>query len=449
MALEVVSRGRKHLIERDPAWADGRYRATFTIHDQHFADNNGAWQEVNEGLVADATDGYTRACTTCNHTLRVGAGGTRRWYPRRNVTTEYVAITGIEYYSTRWRNLNLPSVVWRNNGADWDLTNLSASLTNTWKRVKAEFVLKNSSAYTRLRFAVTLVGLTLGADWQLRNASNEIVGSIDPPTAQDANGATVPVTGTYAGGYVEWSVTTTGATFPVYVDPTFTDGTPGPPTTDAFTSKDTYLSSLDTDAAYGGATGLGGSSAAYHVNLLGFTCSSIAAGSTCDTATISLYQTGAGAAQAFTLTAYSIASGNGDWVEGASQNPATGGQPTWNYKAQTAADAGTAWAGSVGCGTSGTDYESSALGTHAGDRSDANGTEWHIPLTPTSRVANWFGASNTNYGVRVTASAGVGGMGSSETVTATYRPKLVVDYTEASSGTPIPVFLNQYRQRAA
>ncbi len=45
MAVEVVGRGRKFTVERDPTWEPGRYRLTTTIHDQHYHDAT-AWQPV-------------------------------------------------------------------------------------------------------------------------------------------------------------------------------------------------------------------------------------------------------------------------------------------------------------------------------------------------------------------------------------------------------------------
>src|SRR5512146_3106557 len=200
-AVKAGGRGQKHLNFALPG---GQSVLVATLDDLHYRDGLGQWQEVDEGLVDDGADGFAKRCDTTRHVLRLGSAGSRRWYPRRNVPTEYVEISEIQYYSNRWRQLRLPAAVWKNQGAEWDLANLYASVTNTWRRIKADFILKDATAPTRLRFAVTLVGLALGADSHLTSmAEGVLVGSIDPPTAKDATGAAVPVTASYAGGYVE------------------------------------------------------------------------------------------------------------------------------------------------------------------------------------------------------------------------------------------------------
>lgn len=431
MAREVVTRGRKFLIERDPAWAPGRHVATFSISDLHYRDDADQWQPIDLALADDTTDGFAKSCDKARHRLRVGAGGTRRWYPRREVTTEYVTITALQYWRTQgggsWRDLNLPTPVWRSEGADWDLTNLSASLTHTWRGIKTEFVLKNSSAYTRLRFAITLTGLTLGADWALRNSADEVVGWINAPSAEDATEAAVPVTATYAGGYIEWSVDTTGATFPVTVDPTFTDGYGG----DADTAKDDSVNSVAAENNYGivvyflrGATFKG---------LAQYDLSSIPASAVCNSASWhGTYYSNPGAG---TITIYSIASGNAGWVEGTKNGTTAGaGEPCWEAKAADGSGGvTTAWAGSDGLATSGTDYEASALGSFTTGSGDAAGTTYEAALT-SSRIEGWFGSPNTNYGLLFVCTSGSASrVASSNADTASLRPYLTVDYTEVSA----------------
>lgn len=168
--------------------------------------------------------------------------------------------------------------------------------------------------------------------------------------------------------------------------------------------------------------------------LLHIDCSSIPASATCNSATLYLYHHTQGVAGAWTLTAYSIASGNAGWIEGTKNNTTAGsGEPCWNAKeADGSGGVTTAWAGSAGLATSGTDYEASAIGSVAGDREDAVGTEYAISLN-TTRVAGWFGSPNTNYGMllMVTSGGATEYLCSSEHATAGYRPKIVIEYTEA------------------
>jgi hypothetical protein len=426
------SQKAKHFYDADT----GRYRAEFTISDRHYHTGL-AWEDVDESLVDD-TGAFDKKCEKTRHKFHIAGGGAYRWYPRRNVPTEYVDITEIQYYSNRWRTLNLPAAVWKQQAAEWDMANLYASITNTWRRVKTEFVLKNSSAYTRLRFAVAFTGLTYDhASGNVTSTTDGLVwGTIDKPTAVDANDAPVTVTATYTDGWIEWQAITTGAAFPITVDPTFTDGYGG----DATTYKDCQLRNdatgtpPRTERNYGNYPDLLLNTSTRA--LLEFDLSSIAAGSTCDSATLSVYQDTQGTNSAFTLTVYSVASGNAAWIEGTGNGSAyaASGEPCWeSLAADGSGGVTTAWAGSNGLGTSGTDYEASALGTANGNRSDANGTEYALSLT-TTRVDDWFGGDTANYGVLLVTSASLGGIGSAEHSTTGYRPKLVVEYTEASSG---------------
>ena len=84
----------KHYYDSDT----NRFQAVFTIHDQHYKDETDTWQDVDENFVTDGA-GFDKKCDKTRHTFRVSNGGNRRWYPRRNVLTEYVDITEIQYYS--------------------------------------------------------------------------------------------------------------------------------------------------------------------------------------------------------------------------------------------------------------------------------------------------------------------------------------------------------------
>jgi hypothetical protein len=452
-AEETIKRGRKvkHFFDPDT----GLHKAEFTIHDRHYHDG-AVWQDVDESLVDDGLDGYDKKCDKTQHIFRVGTGGQRRWYPRRNILTEYVAITNIQYWRTQgqgsWANINLPAAVWKSNGAEWDMANLYASITNTWKHIKAEFILKDVTAPTRLRFAITLVGLTLGADWKLTSiAESVVVGSIDPPTAFDANEASVPVTAVYAGGYIEWEVVTAGAVYPISVDPTFTDGFGG----DVTTSKDVSILNQSATNNFGVDEDLvvrNDSGSWEDKSLLEFDLSSIPGGSTCNSATLYLYRNNLGEAATRTITIYSIASGNASWIEGTKNDGLAGaGEPCWNaLAADGSGGVTTPWAGSAGLETSGTDFESSALGSFSSVGNAAVGTEYSTTLTA-SRIEDWFGGDTNNYGILMLTNDNTTGFhyfGSSDHATTGYRPKLVVVYTEAGGDKiPFPILKPVQQER--
>ena len=424
----------KHFYDADTK----KWRAEFTIADRHYKDDFDDWMDIDESIVDD-TGGFDKKCDKVRHIFQIAQGGNRRWYPRRGVSGEYVDITGMQYYSNQWRNLNLPAAVWKSNGAEWDMTNLYAYVENTWKRINTGFVLKNSNAPTGLRFEISFTGLTYNfTTGELTSTTDGLVwGYITPETFTDANGLDVPVTTTYDGTYLQWTLDPTGFTYPISNEPlTFTDGYGG----NVDTAKDTLVASGDSSNNYGVATYLLRSvNGQDHAGLVEFDLSSISATATCDSATFYVYRYSATTARAYTFNIYSIAVDNADWAEGAKNGSAAGnGEPNWNYRL---AGETTAWHGSAGLSTSGEDFEASEIGNFSGNESDAEGTEYSADLTA-ARVEDWFGAINTNYGIKLHNDAypGQGSYAacSSDHATEAYRPKLVVEYEEGS----VPVITN-------
>jgi hypothetical protein len=152
-------------------------------------------------------------------------------------------------------------------------------------------------------------------------------------------------------------------------------------------------------------------------SLVKFDLSSIDKEATCDTATLSLWSQNS-APSGDTHNVYSLHSNVSSWAET---------EATWtNYKT------GSAWPGSSGASTSGTDYEATVLGTLNFPATSPD-SEVQSSLSKT-RIQGWFGASNTNYGL-VIADGNVTGEAywTSDFVTAGERPKFVVTYTDFSS----------------
>lgn len=239
------------------------------------------------------------------------------------------------------------------------------------------------------------------------------------------------------------------AVFPIYLDPTFTDGYGG----DVDTAKDVAILSTLSTTNWGTGAALFVSSG--RAALLRFDVSSVEESAICDSATLYLYNTNviAGAQGCYI---YSIASANAAWAEGTKNNATAGaGESCWNaLAADGAGGITTKWAGDAagdggadaGCSQSGTDYEATAIGTFTIGSSDAGGTQYAPALTA-ARVAGWFGTPNTNYGIRMrTNSSADRGVCSSDHATTAYRPKLVVEYTAGGGGPVIPVFMHHYSQ---
>ncbi len=167
-------------------------------------------------------------------------------------------------------------------------------------------------------------------------------------------------------------------------------------------------------------------------SLLLISLSAIPASSLCQSAQLTLTNVADTAQTAeVTIKLYVILSGNSGWVEGTGNGAqALAGEPCWNAKAADGAGGvTTAWAGSVGCGTAGTDYNATELGTATiGD--DVAGTAYVISLTPAS-IQAWLGSDATNFGLLLKATIentnGVfAGLTSSDGLTASQRPKATV-----------------------
>ena len=201
----------------------------------------------------------------------------------------------------------------------------------------------------------------------------------------------------------------------------FTDGYGG----DVNTARDTFLDQAYQPGTYGNYNRFALNYGQNSPILISFDLSSIPASATCNSASMSLF---ANLQDTYYAThyVYELASANANWTETTIQEPATNGGPTYDFKSQTAQGVGTAWAGSEGARTAGTDYINSALGnwTEAGE---AVGNEYEIALT-SSAIEAWFGT--TNNGLIIHHEGGAIQYASSDHATTGYRPKLVVDYSD-------------------
>lgn len=229
------------------------------------------------------------------------------------------------------------------------------------------------------------------------------------------------------------SFTLTGQAAGLYLNPTtFIDGFGG----DVFTAKDMQMSA-------GWPTNNGGGHANFQFSttqrsLLEFDLSSIPTTATITDAILYLYHsyTPEGGFSP-TVSIHSMSAANAAWIAGDNDiTLADAGEPCWNaLAADGAGGVTTAWAGSEGASTAGTDYETPAIGSFVFDPDSAIGTEFSAHLD-TTRVQGWVGASNTNYGLILISSANSGHVAQSSNATTAYRPKLVVTYYDPPSGGP-------------
>src|SRR5262245_7046492 len=199
------------------------WRSEIGMHDLHYTESAGIWLPVAESRPA-AVLRFIWGCAKTRHWTRLGDDSTRRWYPRRNVPTEFVEFGAPQAWNgTIWVDLNLSGATKPDaQTLFWDRTNYSLQLSMRWSGLKLVVVLKNSAAARRVRWPASLTGLTRSG-WDVFSTTDSIaVGSVVPIIGVDATGLSVPIDTTIAGGFVEFNADLTGMTFPITIDPTFT-----------------------------------------------------------------------------------------------------------------------------------------------------------------------------------------------------------------------------------
>lgn len=202
------------------------------------------------------------------------------------------------------------------------------------------------------------------------------------------------------------------------------------PTADTFLSYDRVYNNFGVSPYYW----ISGYNAKTYM-LLRFDLSSIPSDATATAASIR-FTMGSPTVSAYniTLDLRSVAAANGDWIEGTKKDALAGsGEPCHDAKeADGSGGRTTAWAGSVGCATSGTDYEANILGSVVQPRADPDGTQFTIDFNSTglTRIAGWFGSGTTNYGIMLMPQNYVfSNVYSRQATTESYRPLLTITYS--------------------
>jgi hypothetical protein len=410
----------------DPA----KHRVIEGVADQHYSDGT-FWVDIDESIVDGTVSGFAHKCDKVRHAIHIGETGTRRWMPRRNYPTEYIEFGRLQSWTgAAWVDVNLGTAVRTGNAIAWDTTNFSLALTNNWHRIKIEAVLKTEVARRRLRWPVSLSGLTYNAGALTSIADGVVVGHVDKPIAWDANGSNqnrnVTIVTTYSGGYLEFGGDLSLVVLPITIDPTFTDGPGG----DVTSSFDSYVNEAGPDSMYGAATLLylwrqGG---ANRLNsLVKFDFSGIPGGVTINARTLYFYQYINGALASANIPIYRILVADSGWLENCSWNYANGDIATDRWAGDVANNGGS----DAGCSVSGTDYAAAAMATFSIGGGDLLGVEYAISLDATE-FASMLAA---NHGLYVIEPNDVEcAVCSSDHATAGYRPKIVIDYTAAGGG---------------
>lgn len=403
----------------------------FTIHDQNYQDENGNWQSVDESLGDNEDfDGYAYEAKSMKHIVKVGGDGGRRWYPRRNVN-EYVEFSRPQYWNNSiWVDVPLSTPTRNENKITWDQTNYSLDLTVNWHRVKMNITLKNSAAARRVRWPVSLTGLTWD-NWNLLSGTT-VVGTVEKPNGYYlsdqadpmSDRIAVPVSVSYSGGYAEFTADLTEATYPVIIDPTFTTQP------DAAAGIDAMISAVEATYNFGTFIDfwLGWGDDWLCRFLIKFDLTALPADAIISAATFSFYITADYADAGGTWRIYRQKRA---WVEGtrarAADSPATG--VTWNRY-----DTTNNWQTAGGFGAD--DCEQTDIGSRAFTATETINEFKDFSLTPTTKAGLDLGNGWLIKAVLESSTYNEYDGVTSDDATAAYRPKLVVDYTEAPSGPP-------------
>lgn len=221
----VAERGRSHIKFRLPDAPDGgkRFALDTSIGSLHYEDG-GQWVECNTDWVNSDLSGFTDKADRCRFKAHAKSDGTRRIYPRRDVTTEYIEFGTLgAFVLNKWRDFSLPARLRDLSTLSWDGNQAAVKMVTTPDSLKLTITLKTSSAPKRFRWQVTLAGLTLDESWQLVSATDgTVVATLPQPTMTDSSAEPITrdVTATYASGYIDYQADVTGLTYPIEIDPT-------------------------------------------------------------------------------------------------------------------------------------------------------------------------------------------------------------------------------------
>jgi len=168
-----------------------------------------------------------------------------------------------------------------------------------------------------------------------------------------------------------------------------------------------------------------------------FDLSGIPSGQVCTAATLKLYWRDTNGVDD-TISLYKITDANGNWVEGTSATPAASGDPCWNAKkADGSGGVTTAWAGSAGLSTAGTDFVNTVIASAVTPSTVSNYALFEIPFNAAGLLVltGWF-TQATNNGILMVRTDGTTtpNFRSKEDATAGYRPVLSVTYEDAPPG---------------
>ena len=380
--LPVVKRA-KHSIHFDKG--DGQIVANFSGAPCHYQDTDGLWKPIDTKLLLlpDGFYGSPHSDVKIHKDGRVKAGG----YQQKSALV--AAKEGV---------------------VDGD-------------KIVREFKFGTQYLYMkedgfRQETVITRPPTTAEAKYLIASESGELPSKYKRSdiTAVDADGAVHEFVN--LGQFKKWL---DAAAYPVVIDPDFavTSGVGGDTTINTAIPTSSRGSSSTIQVSTGATNRKG---------LIRFDLSSVGAGSTATAAALKLTPAGIYVATV-SYNLYKVTDANGDWIPGTtSLTPAPAGEPCWNAKvADGSGGVTTAWAGSAGLSTAGTDFIDTILATY--DNTSGNYDleantqyDWNFNGSGLTVLSDWFGDA-TNNGFLFTQTGSVQtSFHSGNATTESYRP---------------------------
>ena len=420
-------------VERDEL-GGGRNRDVIGLRPVAYPDaaDAGRLKRIASAWLASGISARPHVVTASQMMVSVGDDGLRRIHPTREtdrymeIGTPYVKVAGV------WRKVGFTSATRTANSITWHRTQADLRITHGGHFIKLDLELLGGYVPegNLIAFPVGLTGLTRKGGQIL--ADGAPVALLRAPVVTDASNPedVRPIAWEFTSlagqPYLVLTLPSLAGMARPVVDPTLTLQP------DAAVGEDAWLykyspngNAATTDYFY--------IVQQEHTNgttcLVRFDLSSIPAGSTIDSANLSLFVKVKSAYSSSSPTFHRVLAANSGWTEGGA---------TWNYAVGT-----TRWAGDIGsdggedagCSVHATDIGNTSMGLYTTNSStDALGTEKDVSLDVAEFTALW----GANYGIQFHGHNNDGGhrICTSDHATAGYRPKLVVEYTAAAAGNP-------------
>jgi hypothetical protein len=211
-----------------------QYQLQVSLGAIHFRDTGGDWQDIDIDYSESDTDSFTAKFSKLPYLVRMGDDSTKRIYPDRNDLSYWIEL------GKPFASMGAPTKVggyWV-----WNFAHAVIAVKIRPHAVKFGFRLKDSSAPTSITIPFSSQGITRDGNNILHNGG--VVGRLQKPTAIDVNNVTRDCDVTFGSETITVSLNTTGLTYPIDIDPTFTVGASSDDTEMYWNGSNWYYSGL-------------------------------------------------------------------------------------------------------------------------------------------------------------------------------------------------------------